>query len=112
MIDGGPTYTLRRILRSRRRGRRIQYLVDWEGYGPEERQWIPARHILNPQLIRDFHRRYPEQPSRTHTLPGVKPGSTHSLQNRGFVEEGEESSADEDEEVQEGESGRVLSDEY
>jgi len=113
MIDGGPTYTLRRILRSRRRGRGVQYLVDWEGYGPEERQWIPARHILNPQLIRDFHLRYPEQPSRTHAQPGVKPGGTRRLRTGGFIEEeGEASSVEEDEDFQEGEAERALSDEY
>ena len=58
-IAGGLTYTVHRLMDVRKVGRSTQYLVDWKGYGPEERSWIPAKNIVDKSLIQRFRASHP-----------------------------------------------------
>ncbi|KAL0150076.1 hypothetical protein M9458_054735, partial [Cirrhinus mrigala] len=63
VLEEGSIYSVKEILRSRRRGGRLEYLVDWEGFGPEERSWVPLDDILDPTLTDEFHAAHPEYPA-------------------------------------------------
>ncbi|KAK3518095.1 hypothetical protein QTP70_033320 [Hemibagrus guttatus] len=87
-IEGSPAYQVRSLLNSRRVRSCLQYLVDWEGYGPEERSWVDSGDILDPSLFEDFHHAHPERPAlrpRGHPrrrTPGVVPRGGGSVTTR------------------------------
>ncbi|KAI3357247.1 hypothetical protein L3Q82_015690, partial [Scortum barcoo] len=62
IVDGGPVYTVKKLLAVRKRGQGSQFLVDWEAYGPEEKSWIPASFIVDRSLIDNFYKGHPDQP--------------------------------------------------
>ncbi len=59
LVEGEEAYQVRELLDSRHRGGVLQYLIDWEGYGPEQRSWVRARDVLDPALTEEFYRSHP-----------------------------------------------------
>uniref|UniRef100_A0A803TJ20 Gypsy retrotransposon integrase-like protein 1 n=1 Tax=Anolis carolinensis TaxID=28377 RepID=A0A803TJ20_ANOCA len=62
MVDGEEEFEVQDILDSRIHRRRLQYMIDWVGYGPEERSWEDASTVHAPDLVQRFHRTYPAKP--------------------------------------------------
>ncbi|KAM9825158.1 uncharacterized protein ACBT44_005959 [Syngnathus typhle] len=79
LVEGGPASGVRSLLRSRRRGRGFQYLVDWEGYDDAHCSWVPSRWILDRSLIAVFHRCHPDQPGPRRGQPRTVEGPRASV---------------------------------
>ncbi|KAK3544018.1 hypothetical protein QTP70_034280 [Hemibagrus guttatus] len=62
-IYGSPAYRVHTFLNSWWVRNHLQYLVDWEGYSPEERSWVDASDILDPFLTEEFHLAHPNRPA-------------------------------------------------
>ncbi len=84
ILEDGTAYTVKEILNSRLRGGRLEYLVDWEGYGPEERSWEPRDNIIDPNLLETCHVTHPDRPApRGRGRPPRRRGSRPSGAGRG-----------------------------
>jgi hypothetical protein len=45
IIEGEEEYEVETILSSRKKGRRMEYLVRWKGYGSDSDEWIPEANL-------------------------------------------------------------------
>ncbi len=63
ILEDGAIYKVKKILDSRCCCGQLEYLVDWEDYGREERSWVPRNDILDPTLLEEFHSTHPNRPA-------------------------------------------------
>src|SRR6266496_5560260 len=67
-VDGDLEYEIAEVLDTKidkRRRCKLLYLVKWLGYEgtDEETSWLPADELTHaPDLVEEFHRRYPGKP--------------------------------------------------
>src|SRR5690606_22130459 len=61
-VNDENEFEVERILDSRIRYRKLQYLIEWKGYGPNERTWEPLSNLTHcSSLLRRFHRLNPSK---------------------------------------------------
>jgi len=80
IVDSEPRYVVAEVVDSRWYGnpkskfphRLVQYLVAWDGYGPEENSWEPFEMLEGTamQALVNFNDKYPSKP-RDHGVIDV-----------------------------------------
>src|ERR1700761_7025424 len=77
LIDGEEEYEVEKVLDSRRKRRRLQYLVKWKGYPDSDNQWIDQQDMVADEAIRDFQKNAPTK--ETHLKVAHNGEVSHQL---------------------------------
>ena len=68
-VDGEEEYEAEEIIDSRLYRRKLQYLVKWKGYTPENNTWEPEANLRHStELLENFYRRHPGAPRRIRSM--------------------------------------------
>jgi hypothetical protein len=62
LVDGLEEFEVEKILDSRMRYNRLEYLVKWKGYDTGHNGWEPHYHLHAPDEVAQFHRDFPNAP--------------------------------------------------
>jgi len=68
VIEGEQHYEVESILDRRLRAGKLEFLVNWEGYGYEENSWVSEHNVNAPQLISQFYHNHPGAPCHIHAI--------------------------------------------
>lgn len=62
-VEGELEYEVEKILDSKiNRWKKLEYLISFKGYGPEDNEWISAEAVHAEDLVEEFHRLNPHAP--------------------------------------------------
>ncbi|CAN2389980.1 Olfactory receptor, partial [Pristimantis euphronides] len=70
VVLGHPEFEVRRIVDCRRGPWGRQFLVDWRGYGPEDRSWVKEEDLHADRLVREFFKKFPDRAEGPNFPPG------------------------------------------
>jgi len=86
IVDNEPSYVVADVVDSRWYGNPkskfphyfVQYMVAWEGYGPEENSWEPFEMLEDTAMeaSQQFHERYPSKPKDYRVIENPNRGTT------------------------------------
>nr|AAS66950.1 polyprotein [Melampsora lini] len=65
IINEEEEFEVNEVLDKRRKGKSIEYLINWKGYGPEYDTWEPESGLQNArEIVKEFNDKYPNSELR------------------------------------------------